>query len=163
MTKHHEKTVRIRRAARVAQDERGQNVWVGAVETVELELMSTAALERILESGDGRTQSEIRKLAAGSKDGVLARETATGHFRIVSDAELESALDAENPRDHGGRRSEVTAEPINEKTRHAADQLSLVSTQVLRKVLKPAEKTGDAGPKSGKRDPFGGFDPYDNN
>jgi hypothetical protein len=46
----------------------------------------------------------------------------------------------------------VTAAPLTETTRRVADVLSLVSTQILRKVLKPGEK-----------DKFEGFNPYDNN
>jgi hypothetical protein len=160
MAKDYEKTVRIQRPAKVKQDERGRNVWVGEVESVELELVSTTALEKILKSDNGRTRSEIRKLVAGRKDGVLARDTATGLFQIVSDADLGTALDAVKPRDRTQRRAEVTADPISEKARQAGDELSLVSTQILRKLLKPVDK---AEPKIGRKDKFGGFDPYDNN
>jgi hypothetical protein len=89
--------------------------------------MSTMALQKVMKSGDGEACSEIRKLASSRKDGVLARDTATGHYRIVSESEL--------------------------KTLANTDELSLVSTQILRKVVKTA----------GKKDPAGGFDPYDNN
>ncbi len=78
MSDDHMKTVRIKRPPRVAQDERGHNVWVGRVETVELELMSTAALQAVLKSGDGEARTEIQKLARGRKDGVLARDVASG-------------------------------------------------------------------------------------
>jgi hypothetical protein len=110
------KTVRIQRPARVVQDERGRNVWVGKVETVELELMSSQMLERVLKSGDSQARSEIQNLAAGSEEGILARDTASGHYQIVSKDELKSTT--------------------------AARELSLVSTQILRKTVK------------------GGFDPY---
>jgi hypothetical protein len=124
MSDDHSKTVRIKRPSRVAPDERGRNVWVGRVETVELELMSTTALQKVMKSGDGEACSEIRKLARSQKDGVLARDTATGHYRIVSESEL--------------------------KTVANTDELSLVSTQILRKVVKTA----------GRKDPSGGYDPY---
>jgi hypothetical protein len=42
---------------------------------------------------------------------------------------------------------------MTEKTRGKAEELSLVSTQILRKVVKP----------DGRKDKFGGFNPYDNN
>jgi hypothetical protein len=132
------------------------------VEAVELELVSTTALEKILKSEGGQTRTEIQKLAAGRKNGILARDTATGHFRIVSEADLKKALAAES----GGkpaRSAEVTAAPLTETTRRAADELSLVSTQILRKVMKPGEKAEAAKPKAGKKDKFGGFNPYDNN
>ena len=128
------KTVRIKRPSRVAPDERGRNVWVGRVEEVELELVSTTALERILRTSDDKTRGEIRKLADGRKDGILARDTATGIFQIVSAAELKQSKDSGKP-------------PAGKP---AAD-LSFVSTQILRKTLKPA-----AG-----KDKGGGFDPYD--
>jgi hypothetical protein len=161
MTKDHTKTVRIRKPDKVAPDERGRSVWLGKVESVELELVSTTALEKILKSEGGKTRSEIQKLAAGRKDGVLARDTATGHYRIVSETYLKKALVAESG-SKPGRSAEVTAAPLTETTRRAAEELSLVTTQILRKVLKPEEKTGAAKPKAGKRDKFGGFNPYDN-
>ncbi len=57
----------------------------------------------------------------------------------------------------------MTAAPLTETTRRAADQLSLVSTQILRKVLKPDGTTEVVKAKPGKKDKFGGFNPYDNN
>lgn len=163
MTEDYTRTVRIKRASKVAPDERGRNVWVGKVETVELELVSTTALERILKADDGKTTSEIRRLVAGRKDGVLARDTATGVFQIVSDEDLKAALASGDVQDKAQRPAEITAEPISEDTRLAAAELSLVSTQVLRKVFKPDGTSEYEAPKAGKKDKFGGFDPYDNN
>jgi hypothetical protein len=162
MSKDHTKTQRIRKVDKVAPDERGRSVWLGKVDAIELELVSTTALEKILESDGGKTRTEIRKLAAGRKDGILVRATATGHFRILSETDLRKALAAESGR-KPGRSAEVTAAPLTETTRRAADELSLVSTQILRKVLKPGEKAEAAKPKPGKKDKFGGFNPYDNN
>ena len=158
------KTVRIKRQSRVAPDDRGRNVWVGRVETVELELISTTALEKVLKTGDGKAQTEIRKLAKSRKDGVLARDTATGHYQIVSDADLKSFVSADgtNAQDKPKRAAEVVAEPLSDKARSAADELSLVSTQILRKVVKEDAKA-EAIKLSGKKDKFGGFNPYDNN
>lgn len=127
------KTVRIQRPSRVAPDERGRNVWVGRVEEVELELMSTAALELILKSGDTKARSEIEKLAAGRKDGILARDTGTGLFQIVTHDELRNARDVTPPAKGAGNA-----------------ELKFASTQILRRSLKPAGK-----------DKGGGFDPYD--
>ena len=94
MSKDHTKTVQIRKIDKVAPDHRGRSVWLGKVEAIELELVSTTALEKILKTEGGKTRSEIQKLAAGRKDGVLARDTATGHFRILSDADLKKAVPA---------------------------------------------------------------------
>ena len=134
------KTTRIKRDSRVAQDPRGRNVWVGRVEEASgLEFVSTTALEKILTGRDGGAQVEIRKLAESGKDGLLARDAATGHYKIVD----------------------------NEAMQRAAE-LSLVSTMMLRKVIgadgraefvSPAEEKPGATETSG-RDKFGGFDPY---
>ncbi len=149
MAEDHTKTVRIKRQSRVAQDDRGRNVWVGRVEeSVELELVSTSALEKILKSDDGKTKTEIRKLVAGRRDGVLARDAATGVYQIVSDADLKTALEAPEVRD---------------QPQQPAEELSLVSTQILRKILNPDGTTEYTTPKAGKKDRSGGFDPYNNN
>ena len=97
MSKDHTKTVRIRKIEKIAPDHRGRSVWLGKVEPVELELVSTTALEKILKTEGGETRSEIQKLAAGRKNGVLARDTATGHFRILSEADLKKARARRRP------------------------------------------------------------------
>jgi hypothetical protein len=159
MTKDFTKTVRIRDVAKVAPDDRGRNVWRGKVEPVELELVSTTSLEKILSAKSGKTRSGIRKLAAGKKEGVLARDTATGHFRILSEADLKKALPAGSP-EKPKRDDEVTAAPLGESARRAAEELSLVSTQFLRKALKTDVKPESPKPRAGKRDKFGGYNPY---
>jgi hypothetical protein len=63
----------------------------------------------------------------------------TGHFRIVGDADL------------------------GEEARRKADELSLVSTQYLRKTLKAGGKPEVTKGGIAKGDKSGGFDPYDNN
>ncbi len=155
------RTVRIKRDSRVAPDERGRNVWVGKVESVELELVSTTALEKIFRTADGKTQVEIRKLAESKQDGVLARNTATGVFQIVSNEDLKTAVEVTAPRDGPKRGAEVQGAPISDKTMQAAAELSLVSTQILRKVVKE-DAEAEAVKTAGKRDKFGGFNPYDN-
>jgi len=156
------KTVRIQRTSRVAEDDRGRNVWVGKVESVELELVSTTALQKLLKTADGKTQAEIRSLADSRKDGVLARDTATGMFQIVSNEDLKTAVEITMPRDGPARGAEVQGAPLSAKTLKAADELSLVSTQILRKVIRPDDQEADEKPKAGKKDKFGGFNPYDN-
>jgi hypothetical protein len=163
MAKDPTKTVQIRKIDKVAPDHRGRSVWLGKVEPVELELVSTMALQTILKTEGGKTRVEIQKLAAGRKNGVLARDTATGHFRILSEADLKKA--ATEPPGEGPKRSGVvTAAPMTETTRKKAEELSLVSTQILRKVVKPDGSAGIEKPKAaGRKDKFGGFNPYDNN
>ena len=157
------KTVVIRKPEKVATDDRGRMVWVGKIETVELELVSTAALQKILASDGGKTRSEIRRLVKGKKEGVLAKDTATGVFQIVSNEDLQAALDQTGGKPASSRVAGATASPLTDKAKLAAAELSLCSTQVLRKVLKPGGKTEIQKPKIGKKDKFGGFNPYDNN
>jgi hypothetical protein len=132
-------------------------------DAVELELVSTIVLEKLLGSGDAKARDEIRRLATGKKDGVLARETATGHFRIVSQDEAKKRLDGgdRQPAPHPAR---VTQKPAAETVLQSADELSLVSTQVLRKVLNLEEPVKEIKPAAGiiKKDKHGGFDPYNN-
>ena len=163
MSKDHTKTVQIRKVDKVAPDHRGRSVWLGKIEPVELELVSTTALEKIMKTEGGKTRSEIQKLAAGRKNGVLARDTATGHFRILSDADLRKAATAP-PADGPKRSGVVTAAPLTEATRARAEELSLVSTQILRKAVKPDGKAEvEKAKPATKKDKFGGFNPYDNN
>ena len=158
------KTVRIRKIDKVAPDHRGRSVWLGKIEPVELELVSTTALEKILRTEGGDTRSEIQKLAAGRKNGLLARDTATGHFCILSDADLRKAATTPPPGDGPKRSGVVTAAPLTEAARKKADELSLVSTQILRKVVKPDGRAENGKPKpAARKDKFGGFNPYDNN
>ena len=155
--------VQIRKVEKVAPGLQGRSVWLGKIEPVELELVSTTALEKIMKTEGGKTRSEIQKLAAGRKNGVLARDAATGHFRILSDADLKKA--ATSPPGEGPKRgAEVTGAALTDTTRKKADELSLVSTQILRKVVRPDGKTEVVASKAaGKKDKFGGFNPYDNN
>lgn len=107
-----------------------KTVQIRKIEPVQLELVSTTALEKIMKTEDGKTRVEIQKLAAGRKIGVLARDTATGHFRILSEADLRKAATA--PPGEGTKRSGVvTAPPLSETTRK----------------------------KAGRKDKFGGFTP----
>jgi hypothetical protein len=130
---------------------------------VELELVSTIVLEKILGSNDAKSRDEIRRLATGKKDGVLARETATGHFRIVSQGEAKRRVES-GDRQPALRQARITQKPAAETVRQSADELSLVSTQVLRKVLNLEEPVKEEKPAAGiiRKDKHGGFDPYNN-
>ena len=83
---------------------------------------------------------------------MLARDTATGHYQIVSEAELKAiAEDDSVPKPVAGARpkrdAEIVAPPLTDNAQLAAAELSLVSTQILRRVV-------------GNKDPSGGFNPY---
>lgn len=163
------KTVRIKRDSKVAEDPRGRNVWVGPVEQVtELELISTTALEKILASGDGKTQVEIRKLAASGKEGLLARDAATGHYEIVSQDDLKSIAETGQVPGKPQAGGVNVAAPLSDDALRKAGELSLVSTMMLRKVVGADGKAEFVNPAADKptepgkagRDEFGGFDPY---
>ena len=66
----------------------GKGAEAGSNETVELELVSTVMLERILKSNDQAAKQKIRDVAANDPvaDGVLARNAQSDDFEIV-DAE----------------------------------------------------------------------------
>ena len=149
-------TVRIRRPAKVTTDDRGRTVWADTVETAELELVSSGMLQKILSSSDEDTRSAIERIASGQEEGVLARDPATGLFEIISDADLQAILKDNDTLPKIARPADVTLEPDGSRTASAADELSLVSTQVLRKIV----RTEKPAPVQPKKDKSGGFDPY---
>ena len=132
-------------------------------EPVELELVSTIVLDKILGSADGKTRDEISRLAKGRKDGVLAWDTATGVFKIVSHDDARKRVHRGIERSVPGQAA-VTQNPATKKGQQSTDELSLVSTQVLRKVLNLEEPAEKEKPAVGtvKKDKYGGFDPYNN-
>ena len=141
-------TIRIRRPSKVTTDDRGRTVWVGEIEEAELELVSTAELKQILDSSDPASRSAIEEVASGGAEGLLARNTATGLFEIISDHDVQAALARDTARPAAGS----GLEPAKGRS---GEDLSLVSTQVLRKVLKD-----DTKPGTPRKDAGGGFDPY---
>ena len=145
------RTVRIRRVPKVAEDERGHSVWRGTVESGEFELVSTMMLEQILESDEARQNIEK---AAAEKDGYLARCTESDSFEIIEDEDLEAALASAAETPDIVRPADVTLEPLDETTED--EELSLVSTQMLRQIL----SDDDAGDEE-SQDDGGGFNPYD--
>lgn len=163
------KTVRIKRDSRVAEDTRGRNVWVGRVEEAAgLELVSTTALEKVLKSGDANAKVEIRKLAAGGRNGLLARDAATGHYAIIDEEQLKRiAASGDAPPAERPRGVNVAA-PLTQDAVQKAEELSLVNTTMLRRVVGPDGKAELVSPGQEKpkkpdhpgRDKFGGFDPY---
>ena len=156
MAEDHVPTVRIRRPAKVKTDDRGRTVWAKTVETAQLELVSTGMLKKILASSDDNTRSAIERIVSGPEEGVLARDPATGLFEIISDADLQAILKDNDTLPKIARPADVTLEPVRSKSAGTGDELSLVSTQVLRKILHKEART----PVPKKKDKGGGFDPY---
>jgi hypothetical protein len=149
-------TVIIRRPTKVSIDDRGHNVWTAPIEETELELMSTQELKLALAAADGADREAIQAMAESGKQGVLARNPATGGFDVVTDDELRELqrdktvklprlLDEDSMPDAGG---------------DEAQDLSLVTTQMLKQLLghdepvSPQAEDESAGDKKG-------FNPYD--
>ncbi len=153
----HEPTIKIRRPPRIQTDGRGRSVWTDPVDTAdELELVSTQALRVILKSNDQKARKSIEKAAQTGNDGVLVRNPASGTFEIIEDEDLQVILDSSKDLPPMTRPADVTLVPLNEDP---GVELSLVSTQALRKMLGQQEPVAET--KSKKRgDTDGGFDPY---
>lgn len=152
-------TIRIQRGEKVGLDDQGHSVWTKPVESIELELVNTVMLKKILDSDDEEKKQRIKSLA-GEGDGVLAKDTGSQNFEIISDEELASALEASGQETAFHRPSDVVLEPPVSDGEE--EELSLVSTQVLRQMLShdDAGPAGDAGEfeESGDK---GGYNPYD--
>lgn len=156
MAQDYAPTVRIRRP-KVTTDERGRTVWADTVETVELELVSTVTLQKILQSSDDEARTAIERIVSRPEEGVLARDPATGLFEIISEADLQSFMEENDNLPKKPPPAGYTLEPERSGTDDTDDELSLVSTQVLRKIL---HKDSPA-PAPKKKDKGGGFNPYD--
>ena len=132
-------TVRIQRPAKTQADGRGQSVCAEAAETVDIELFSTVALRKILASKDEAAIKAIEDAAESGDQGVLARNIATGLFEMVDDADLRAALDNDisPPKQEGG--TDITYEPAY-NSKKSIDNMTLVATQALRKILGKEEK-----------------------
>ncbi len=151
-------TVRIVRKPKVALDERGHSVWTEPVEAVELDLVSTTMLRKILDSDDEKARQRIEEAAKG-KDGVLAHDTRNNQFEIIDDDDLQAALDSAASTPDQPKPADVVLAPVSEHGSEDEEELSLVSTQMLRQILAGDEDEalidpGDDG------DDGGGFDPY---
>jgi hypothetical protein len=153
----YEPTIKIRRPPRVSTDGRGRSVWNEPVDTAEeLELVSTQALRIILDSKDEKARKSLSRAASKGGNGVLARDLASGSFEVIDDDELQKILDSTADLPPISRPADVTLVPATEGS---GEELSLVSTQALRKILGTEPPKSEVGKKT-KRDTGGGFDPY---
>lgn len=153
MTDEYPTTIIIRRPAKVTTDGRGRAVWGEPIEDTELELMSTQALQAALECAEQADRDSMQALAEGDKDGVLVRDLATGLFEIMSEEELKLLL--ENDANEMAAKTEFV-NSANLACSGEGDQLSLASTQILRKVLKGSDssESGQESEDSTSRDPY---------
>jgi len=148
----------VKRRPKVSTDSRGASVWDAPIESTELELVSTLMLKKILKSDDGKKNRDaIEKGASETGDGVVARDPQNGEFEIVSDDELKAILEDVQQMQPSSRPADVTLEPLAEDA--DVNELSLVSTQMLRKIL--VTNDDDPGrPDKPAEESSGGFDPY---
>jgi hypothetical protein len=148
------KTVVIRRPPKASHDDRGNAVWTGTVEDVELELISTQAVEMFLQQADDADLIAIGKVADPKQEGVIVRDCATGRFEILSEAELAVIMDADQQALSDQRVRDRVTEFDSEDS---SKSLTLVSTQDLLRMLNADEHDGELNDMG--EDP--GFDPYD--
>ena len=152
-------TIRIKRGEKLGIDDQGHSVWTKPVEEIELELVSTTMLKKIIDSDDEEKKRRIKSLA-DENDGVLARTPGSQDFEIVSDDELEAALAASNEEPAFHRPADVVLEPANPVEEE--EELSLVSTQVLRQMLRHDDDASSSDSDELAIDSdSGGYNPYD--
>ncbi len=102
-----------------------------------LELVSTQMLKRILTTRDDSERRAIRAAVDSNSEGVLARSPRSGSFAIIDDDELQAILDTFDTPPKVRRPSDAIREPLRDYPED--DQLSLVSSHALRKVLHDAD------------------------
>jgi hypothetical protein len=151
-------TIRIKRGEKVGIDDQGHAVWTKPVEEIELELVSTVMLRKIIDSDDEEKKQRIKNLAEEG-DGVLARCPSSREFEIVSDDELEAAIAASNEEPAFHRPTDVVLEPA--VPTEGEEELSLVSTQVLRQMLSHDDEPSSSSDDLGSDSDSGGYNPYD--
>ncbi len=152
------KTMRLVRRNKCITDERGRTVWNVPIENTELELVSTQRLKQMIET-EGRDAKQRIARAAREKDGILAHSASDDRFQIIDDDDLMAALDS--AAEIGDRDVSLASadEPQFDDKDEDAEELSLVSTQMLRQMLGDDEDEDD----DGETTPEGGFNPYDHN
>ena len=143
-------TMKITRRPKVTTDDRGRTVWDGTVETANLELVSTQMLKQFIEADAEGTKDDLLDLAAGS-DGLLAHDADKGRFEIISDEELQRILDGTDMQPAEKNVAGLIEEPVTEAVVEE-EELELVSTQILRRILIPEDDEPNTE---------SGFDPYD--
>ncbi len=150
-------TIRLVRKNKCITDDRGRTVWNVPIENTELELVSTERLEEMIRTDGERAKERIAR-AAQKKDGILAHNPADNRFQIIDDDDLMAALDS--AADISEREVSLASEdePTFDDTDSGAEELSLVSTQMLKQLLDVEDDTEDEAPPAES-----GFNPYDHN
>jgi len=151
--------VLVRRPRKVEMDGNGRSVWVDPVASADLELVSTQMLKQILSSRDESDRKAIEEAADVATEGVLARDPSNGQFEIIEDDDLQAILNENQGLPKLSRPADATLEPLRDYADD--DQLSLVSTQALRKVL--GDESEDEKQPATAEMGSAGFNPYDSN
>ena len=114
-------------------------------------------LKVMLTSRDESDRKAIREAANTETDGVLVRDPQSGSFDIIDDDELQAILDVNQGLPKISKPADATLEPLRD---YADDtELSLVSTQALRKVLNGDDE--DSANDDVVPEEAAGFNPYD--
>ena len=145
-------TQKILRSSRFTTDDRGRTALTETVETLNLELMSTQMLQKVIEKNDTDTNASLRKIAEG-ESGLVARDIDKGKFEVISDKELENILNGSDAKTKSI--SSFVDEDVVETVDGEGD-LDLVSTQMLRIAL----NLNDDEDASSEIPLEKGFDPY---
>lgn len=149
-------TVIIRRPARVSIDDRGHNVWTAPIEETELELMTTQELKVALAAADDADRQAMQAMAESGKRGIVARNPVTGALDVVSEDELR-----ELQRDKTVRLPQLLdTDTAPDTGNDDGQELSLVSTQMLKQMLGDEESKGPGEPEE-IAEAEKGFNPYD--
>ncbi len=106
MSDEFKQTIRILRKPKPGGGDSDRNVWSDPVDTIELELVSTVMLKKVLSSNDDSAKRKIEQAFDDNRDtdGLLAHDPASGSYQIVDD--------------------------------QGNDEFSLVTTQMLHRILK---------------------------
>ena len=151
----------VQRPSKVRTDGSGRAVWAEPVESAEFELVSTQMLKVMLSSRDNSDRKAIEETARSDAEGVLARNPATGRFELIGDDELQAILESNQDMPKISKPADATLEPLRDYV--AGNELSLVSSQALRRVLDTeVANTESAGGDEELANGGSGFNPYDN-
>ena len=147
----------VRRRATHIGDQLDQTAVHEITERAELELISTQMLKQMLTSNDAEDRDAIRNATDSAVEGVLARDTATGMFQIINEADLQSILNENDDLPKLSQPEDVTVEPLHDYA--DSESLSLVSTKALRHVFSDEEMVEEVKPED--EIDLSDFNPYD--
>ncbi len=155
-------TVRIKRPARIQTDGSGRSDCAESFESVGLELVSPGDVKKILGSKDEAAIKAIEDAAESGDEGVLARNIATGLVEIVDNSDLQAIIDNDTRLPKQEKGADLTYEPAFDNE-NSIDELSLVSTLALKKILKQEDQNvpvTDENVPDTEEINLSGFDPY---